>query len=168
MQCASSGFRRLTTPSLRRSSPLRRRWPRPSPPQTTSAAPPAVSLIYRGRHLDDSLDRDRFMLASTAGGGLQAMDLPEHSSPMSSAAKSLLAKHSAVSAEGRLRLVPIDGLILRQIRPVPHEDGHVTEVARASWPNSLLRLSRFMSPPPCQDASAPDSYIRRARTACSW
>ena len=99
------------------------------------------------------------------------MDLPEHPStniPNVVGGEELLAKHSAVSAEGRLRLVPIDGLILRQIRPVPHEDGHVTEVARASWPNSLIRLSRFMSPPPCQDASAPGAYIRRARTTCSW
>ena len=65
------------------------------------------------------------------------MDLPEHPStniPNVVGGEELLAKHSAVSAEGRLRLVPIDGLILRQIRPVPHEDGHVTEVARASWP----------------------------------
>ncbi len=80
------------------------------------------------------------------------MDLPEHPStniPNVVGGEELLAKHSAVSAEGRLRLVPIDGLILRQIRPVPHEDGHVTEVARASWPNSLIRLSRFMSPPIC-------------------
>jgi len=72
------------------------------------------------------------------------MDLPEHPStniPNVVGGEELLAKHSAVSAEGRLRLVPIDGLILRQIRPVPHEDGHVTEVARASWPNSLIRLS---------------------------
>jgi len=99
------------------------------------------------------------------------MDLPEHPStniPNVVGGEELLAKYSAVSAEGRLRLVPIDGLILRQIRPVPHEDGHVTEVARASWPNSLIRLSRFMSPSPCQDASAPGAYIRRARTACSW
>jgi len=66
------------------------------------------------------------------------MDLPEHPStniPNVVGGEELLAKHSAVSAEGRwLRLVPIDGLIFRQIRPVPHECGHVTEVARASWP----------------------------------
>ena len=46
----------------------------------------------------------------------------------------LVAKQSAVNAEGQLRLVPIDGLVFRQVRAVPHEDGHVTEVARASWP----------------------------------
>lgn len=45
----------------------------------------------------------------------------------------LAAKRSAVDAEGRLRNVPIEGVIFRPTRPVPHEDGHVTEVARASW-----------------------------------
>ena len=45
----------------------------------------------------------------------------------------LLAKQSAVNEQGALRRVPIEGLLLRPTRPVPHEDGHVTEVARASW-----------------------------------
>ena len=27
----------------------------------------------------------------------------------------------------------IDGVVFRPTRPVPHQDGHVTEVARASW-----------------------------------
>ncbi len=45
----------------------------------------------------------------------------------------LVAKHSAVTAEGKLRLVPIVGVEFRSTRPVPHEDGHVTEVARADW-----------------------------------
>jgi len=65
------------------------------------------------------------------------MDLPEHPNtdiPNVVGGEEPLAKHSAVSAEGRLRLGPIDGLIFCQIRPVPHEDGHMTEVARASWP----------------------------------
>ncbi len=45
----------------------------------------------------------------------------------------LVAKQSAVTAEGKLRLVPIEGVEFRPTRPVPHEDGHVTEVARAGW-----------------------------------
>lgn len=45
----------------------------------------------------------------------------------------LLAKHSAVTAQGELRASPIAGVVFRPTRPVPHEDGHVTEVARASW-----------------------------------
>ena len=46
----------------------------------------------------------------------------------------LIAKQSAVNAEGLLKNMPIDGVQFRPVRPVPHEDGHVTEVARASWP----------------------------------
>jgi dTDP-4-dehydrorhamnose 3,5-epimerase len=45
----------------------------------------------------------------------------------------LVAKHSAVNEQGKLRALPIAGVIFRPVRPVPHEDGHVTEVARASW-----------------------------------
>jgi hypothetical protein len=45
----------------------------------------------------------------------------------------LLAKKSAVYQAGNLRNQSIDGVIFRPTRPVPHEDGHVTEVARASW-----------------------------------
>ena len=45
----------------------------------------------------------------------------------------LLSKKSAVDQSGNLRNQPIDGVIFRPTRPVPHEDGHVTEVARASW-----------------------------------
>jgi dTDP-4-dehydrorhamnose 3,5-epimerase len=45
----------------------------------------------------------------------------------------LIAKQSAVDAQGKLRSIPIDGVIFRSVRPVPHEDGHVTEVARVSW-----------------------------------
>src|SRR4051812_8654779 len=48
-------------------------------------------------------------------------------------AAELAAKQSAVNYEGRLRMVPIEGVKFRSTRPVPHEDGHVTEVARASW-----------------------------------
>jgi dTDP-4-dehydrorhamnose 3,5-epimerase len=45
----------------------------------------------------------------------------------------LTAKQSAVDAEGELRVPLIAGVVFRPTRPVPHEDGHVTEVARASW-----------------------------------
>ena len=45
----------------------------------------------------------------------------------------LLKKQSAVDEKGELRLRPIDGVLYRKTRPVPHEDGHVAEVARASW-----------------------------------
>ena len=33
-------------------------------------------------------------------------------------------------SRGELRVVPIDGLRYRLTRPVPHEDGHVIEIAR--------------------------------------
>lgn len=45
----------------------------------------------------------------------------------------LVAKQSAVDCEGRLRVAPIDGVTFRPTRPVPHDDGYLTEVARASW-----------------------------------
>jgi dTDP-4-dehydrorhamnose 3,5-epimerase len=45
----------------------------------------------------------------------------------------LAAKRSAVDAQGALKNLRIDGLTFRPTRPVPHEDGHLTEVARASW-----------------------------------
>jgi dTDP-4-dehydrorhamnose 3,5-epimerase len=45
----------------------------------------------------------------------------------------LVDKRSAVDAEARWRVDPIDGLSFRPVRPVPHEDGTVSEVARASW-----------------------------------
>jgi len=45
----------------------------------------------------------------------------------------MLAKQSAVNESGALRHDPIDGVRFRPTRPVPHEDGHLTEVARASW-----------------------------------
>jgi dTDP-4-dehydrorhamnose 3,5-epimerase len=43
------------------------------------------------------------------------------------------AKRSAVDAGGVIRRAPVHDVILRPTRPVPHEDGHVTEVARVSW-----------------------------------
>jgi dTDP-4-dehydrorhamnose 3,5-epimerase len=45
----------------------------------------------------------------------------------------LVAKQSAVNDAGQPRLSTIAGLKFRPTRPVPHEDGHLTEVARASW-----------------------------------
>jgi dTDP-4-dehydrorhamnose 3,5-epimerase len=45
----------------------------------------------------------------------------------------LLAKQSDVDSAGRLRQAGIDGVQFRPTRPVPHTEGHVTEVARASW-----------------------------------
>jgi dTDP-4-dehydrorhamnose 3,5-epimerase len=45
----------------------------------------------------------------------------------------LVAKQSAVDALGELRAKPIHGVVFRATRPVPHLDGHVSEVARASW-----------------------------------
>ena len=48
-------------------------------------------------------------------------------------AEELRAKQSAVDEEGNLRCSLLAGVQFRPTRPVPHEDGHVTEVARASW-----------------------------------
>ena len=48
-------------------------------------------------------------------------------------ASELVAKRSAVDAEGKLRERRIEGVRFHAVRPVPHEDGHVTEVARAGW-----------------------------------
>lgn len=45
----------------------------------------------------------------------------------------LIAKQSAVDADGQLRAGAIEGVSFRPMRPVPHEDGVVCEVARASW-----------------------------------
>lgn len=45
----------------------------------------------------------------------------------------LLAKQSAVDAQGRLRDTLISGVELRPSRPVPHGDGYMSEVARANW-----------------------------------
>jgi dTDP-4-dehydrorhamnose 3,5-epimerase len=48
-------------------------------------------------------------------------------------AAELLGKRSAVDASGALRETPIEGVVFRPTRPVPHEDGHLTEVARTNW-----------------------------------
>lgn len=45
----------------------------------------------------------------------------------------LLAKQSAVNAQGNLRDAAIEGVEFRPTRPVPHGDGHMFEVARESW-----------------------------------
>lgn len=45
----------------------------------------------------------------------------------------LLTKQSAVAESGKLRNSPIEGVEFRATRPVAHADGHMTEVARASW-----------------------------------
>lgn len=45
----------------------------------------------------------------------------------------LLAKQSAVDEAGRQRFCSIDGVKFRPTRPVAHEDGNVSEVARVSW-----------------------------------
>ena len=42
-------------------------------------------------------------------------------------------KRSAVDAHGRLKVDPIEGLRFRMTRAVPHEDGHVIEIARTDW-----------------------------------
>lgn len=45
----------------------------------------------------------------------------------------LVPKKSAVNSSGALKQGPIDGVSFRPTRPVPHEDGHVAEVARTAW-----------------------------------
>ena len=45
----------------------------------------------------------------------------------------LVAKTSAVNERGGLRQDRIDGVCLRPIRPVPHEDGTLAEIARTAW-----------------------------------
>ena len=45
----------------------------------------------------------------------------------------LVPKHSAVDENGQLHTRLIDGVIFRPTRPVPHEDGTVSEVARMAW-----------------------------------
>jgi dTDP-4-dehydrorhamnose 3,5-epimerase len=48
-------------------------------------------------------------------------------------ATELIAKVSAVNEKGEIKRTTIEGVQLRPTRPVPHDDGHVTEVARATW-----------------------------------
>jgi dTDP-4-dehydrorhamnose 3,5-epimerase len=58
---------------------------------------------------------------------------PKNNWPNVIGGEELVAKHSAVNEKGSLNLTPIHDLLFRPTRPVPHEDGHVIEVARASW-----------------------------------
>lgn len=46
----------------------------------------------------------------------------------------LVPKHSAVNPDSSLRQHPIEGVRFHPVRPVPHEDGIVSEAARVSWP----------------------------------
>ena len=52
----------------------------------------------------------------------------------------LAPKQSAVDASGALRQEPIAGVRFRPVRPVPHEDGTLAEIARASWPEIDLPI----------------------------
>ena len=45
----------------------------------------------------------------------------------------LAAKQSAVDEKGNLKCSSLAGVLFRPTRPVPHEDGHVIEVARLGW-----------------------------------
>jgi dTDP-4-dehydrorhamnose 3,5-epimerase len=45
----------------------------------------------------------------------------------------LVPKKSAVDRNGRPAGDRIEGVIYRQVRPVPHEDGALVEIARAEW-----------------------------------
>ena len=46
----------------------------------------------------------------------------------------LIAKQSDVDSTGRLRdRTTVEGVKFRPTRPVAHADGHVSEIARASW-----------------------------------
>src|SRR5207244_7082961 len=45
----------------------------------------------------------------------------------------LIAKRSAVAADGAPLEDMIDGVRFRPTRPVPHEDGTLAEVARMAW-----------------------------------
>ena len=47
---------------------------------------------------------------------------------------SLEAKRSRVDRTGAWRAVPIDGVIFRPTRPVPHESGTLAEIVRSDWP----------------------------------
>jgi dTDP-4-dehydrorhamnose 3,5-epimerase len=45
----------------------------------------------------------------------------------------VVPKRSDVLATGDLRVEPIEGLKFRLTRPVPHDDGHLIEIARDDW-----------------------------------
>ena len=46
----------------------------------------------------------------------------------------LIGKRSAVDRDSRWKVAPIAGVAMRPVRPVPHEDGTLVEVAKATWP----------------------------------
>lgn len=77
-----------------------------------SPTPGAGAPVYVGHDCANTADRDR---------------------PDVIGAESLAAKHSSVDSGGNLHVSPLAGVAFRPTRPVPHEDGHVTEVARADW-----------------------------------
>jgi dTDP-4-dehydrorhamnose 3,5-epimerase len=52
----------------------------------------------------------------------------------------LVPKRSAVDQDGNLRERRIEGVQFRPVRPVPHEDGTVAEVARMAWPEVDLPI----------------------------
>jgi dTDP-4-dehydrorhamnose 3,5-epimerase len=54
--------------------------------------------------------------------------------------ESLVAKHSAVDGNGELRQEMIEGVRFRPTRPVPHEDGVVSEIVRSAWPEVDLPI----------------------------
>jgi len=58
---------------------------------------------------------------------------PRADAPDVTGAEHLLAKHSAVDRSGGHRQALLSGVVMRRTRPVPHEDGHLTEVARTDW-----------------------------------
>src|SRR5580704_15869050 len=58
---------------------------------------------------------------------------PRNDPPNVVGGQELLAKQSTVDEQGKPRRTPIHDVVFRPTRPVPHEDGHVTEVVRASW-----------------------------------
>ena len=60
-------------------------------------------------------------------------DRPPRNAPNVIGGQELVAKQSAVDAQGKLKWTPIHDVAFRPTRPVPHEDGHVSEVARVGW-----------------------------------
>ena len=55
------------------------------------------------------------------------------SNPRVAGYDALASKTSAVSSAGELRQELIHGMRFRPVRPVPHEDGTLAEVARLAW-----------------------------------
>jgi dTDP-4-dehydrorhamnose 3,5-epimerase len=52
----------------------------------------------------------------------------------------LVPKQSAVDRNGLPAGQRINGVVYRQVRPVPHEDGTLVEIARAEWPELDLPI----------------------------